>query len=104
MSMKVVYLKDTPDHEVGWVGFISRSLGRRLCQQEVAIPWSIRNYHAGYNEMVEAKKREEEKERVKAEAKAEKDKIKEIVSAKKKPGRKKAVSVEAEERELAITL
>jgi len=102
MSMKVVYLKDTTDHKAGWEGFISRQLGRTLCQQEITIPWSIRNYHAGYNEMVEAKKREEEKERVKAEAKAEKERIKKLVSAKKKPGRKKSISISAENREMAV--
>ena len=101
MSMKVVFLKSTPDHEVGWVGFISRSLGRRLCQQEVTIPWSIRNYHAGYQDMLKAERDREEKERVKAEAEAEKEKMKELVSAKKKSGRKKAVSASAETREKA---
>ena len=93
MSMKVVFLKGTPDHEVGWVGFISRSLGRRLCQQEVTIPWSRRNYHSGYQDMIKAKMDREEKERAKAEAKAEKER--------KKAERKKAVSAKTEAREKA---
>ena len=91
MSMKVVFLKDTPEYKTGWSGFIPRTLGRRLCHQEIAIPWSIRHYHAGYQEMLKA---ENEKEK--------KDKTEKLVSAKKKPGRKKAVLVDAEKRETAV--
>jgi len=102
MSMKVVFLKDTPDHKAGWAGFIPRQLGRRLCHQEIAIPWSIRHYHSGYQDMKKVEREKEEKERAKAEAKAEKERKKELISAKKKPGRKKAVLVDAEKRETAV--
>ena len=120
MTMKVVFLVDSIDHKAGWDGFISRQLGRRLCQQEIAIPWSIRHHHAGYQEMLKARKDKEEKERAKAKAdkeaekervetekqaealKERKEKTEEIVSAKKKRGRKKAVSVSVEARETAI--
>ena len=82
MSMKVVYLKDTPDHPEGWEGFIPRSLGRRLCQQEVVIPYSVKDFHSGYKEMMT--KMRVEKKPVKA-------------------PRKKAVSAKVETREKAIT-
>ena len=82
MSMKVVFLKDTIDHKAGWEGFISRSLGRRLCHQEITIPYSIKDYHLGYLEMIKKKR------------------------GKKKPvkdPRKKSVSTKVETREKAIT-
>ena len=80
MSMKVVYIKDTPEHKAGWEGFISRSLGRRLCQQEITVPSSVKDYHSGYLEMIKKKR----KKPIKA-------------------PRKKAVSVKSETREKAIT-
>ena len=40
MSMRVVFLKDHGDYKEGFQGFISRQLGRRLCQQMITIPWS----------------------------------------------------------------
>ena len=82
MSMKVVYIKDTPDHKAGWEGFISRSLGRRLCQQEITVPSSIKDFHLGYLEMIKKKRGKKKPE---------------------KEPRKKAVSVKSETREKAIT-
>ena len=82
MSMKVVYIKDTPDHEAGWEGFISRNLGRRLCQQEITVPYSVKDYHLGYLEMMKKKRGKKKPE---------------------KEPRKKAVSAVAETREKAIT-
>ena len=80
MSMKVVYIKDTPEHKAGWEGFIPRSLGRRLCQQEITVPSSIKDFHLGYLEMVKKKR----KKPIKA-------------------PQKKAVSVKSETREKATT-
>jgi len=82
MSMKVVYIKDTTDHKAGWEGFIPRSLGRRLCHQEIVVPHSIKDFHLGYLEMIKKKR----------------DKKKPV-----KEPRKKAVSVKSETREKAIT-
>ena len=81
MSMKVVYIKDTPDHKAGWEGFIPRNLGRRLCQQEITVPYSVKDYHLGYLEMI----------------KKQRGKNKPI-----KVPRKKAVSVLSETKETAI--
>jgi len=80
MSMKVVYIKDTPDHKAGWEGFISRSLGRRLCQQEITVPSSVKDFHLGYLEMIKKKRKKP-----------------------KKDPQKKAVSIKSETREKAIT-
>ena len=80
MSMKVVYIKDTPEHKAGWEGFISRSLGRRLCQQEITVPSSVKDFHLGYLEMMKKKRKKPIKD-----------------------PRKKAVSVKSETREKAIT-
>ena len=82
MSMKVVYLKDTPDHKAGWEGFIPRSLGRRLCQQEIAVPYSVKDIHLGYLRMMKKKRGKKKPE---------------------KEPRKKAVSAKVETREKAIT-
>jgi len=65
MSMKVVFLKDTMDHKAGWEGFIPRSLGRRLCQQEITVPSSIKDFHLGYLEMMKKKRKKPEKEKPK---------------------------------------
>ena len=106
MSMKVVYLKDTPDHKVGWEGFIPRTLGRTLCHQNITIPAFGKEKDARYVELLESRAKEkadrEAKER--AERKAARGLVESENKKPKKTGRKKAVSVEAEERELAITL
>ena len=62
MSMKVVFLKDTTDHKAGWEGFIPRSLGRRLCQQEITVPSSIKDFHLGYLEMIKKNRKKPKKE------------------------------------------
>ena len=82
MSMKVVYLKDTQDHPAGWEGFIPRTLGRTLCHQGITVPYSVKDFHSGYLEMI--KKKRGKKKPVKA-------------------PRKKAVSAKVETREKAIT-
>ena len=52
MSMQVVILRNATitgtRYETGWEGFIPRSLGRKLCQQGIAIPWSIKDNHPMY--------------------------------------------------------
>ena len=80
MSMKVVFLKDTTDHKAGWEGFIPRSLGRRLCQQEITVPSSIKDFHLGYLEMIKKNRKKP-----------------------KKDPKAKAVSKKVETREKAIT-
>jgi hypothetical protein len=63
MSMKVVFLKEHNDHINSEYykpldeTFISRTLGRRLCQQEIAIPASIKKDHVGYNALLKKIKR-----------------------------------------------
>lgn len=99
MSMKVVFLKGYNDYlqaieykpldEV----YIPRQLGRRLCQQGVTIPWSIKNDHAEYLKLLQAKKEPESEP--KAEVKVEK-------KPKKKTGRKKAISRKASTRSKAV--
>ena len=124
MSMKIVFLRDYPDYEVGWEGFVSRSLGSRLCYQEIAVPYSIKDHHAGYKAMIkkkeedkreaerEAKEKKEkaeleakEKAEQKAKEKAEREAEKKIKALKKKDAtdRKTAVSKKAETREKSIS-
>ena len=102
MSMKVAFIKDYPDYEAGWEGFIPRSLGSRLCYQEIAVPYSIKDHHAGYKAMIKKKeeaKREAEREvkekaELEAKEKAELDAEKKIKDLKKKDadGRKTTTS------------
>ena len=120
MSMKIVFLRDYPDYEVGWEGFVPRSVGSRLCYQEIAVPYSIKDHHAGYKAMIkkkeedkreaerEAKEKKEkaeleakEKAEQKAKEKAEREAEKKIKALKKKDAtdRKTAVSKKAETRE-----
>jgi hypothetical protein len=80
MSMKVIFLKPHVDHKALDEVFISRSLGRRLCQQEIAIPSSVKDVHAGYQALMK-KKRKKKK------------------TIPKKQTKKRAVSVKSESRE-----
>ncbi len=43
MSMRVVFLKDHGDFKAGFEGFIPRPLGKAVCQQNVAIPWCMKD-------------------------------------------------------------
>ena len=90
MSMKVVFIKDSNNYKEGFEGFIPRQLGRRLCQQGITIPWSLKDYSPEYKAMVKRKKK----------AAAEK-KEKAVKKPKQKP-REKAVSKKVETREKAI--
>jgi len=105
MSMKVVYLKDTPDHKVGWEGFIPRTLGRTLCHQNITIPAFGKEKDARYVELLESRAKEkadrEAKER--AERKAARGLVESENKKPKKTSRKRAVSVKSETREKAIT-
>ena len=113
MSMKVAFIKDYPDYEAGWEGFIPRSLGSRLCYQEIAVPYSIKDHHAGYKAMIKEKekdKREAEREvkekaELEAKEKAELDAEKKIKALKKKDAvdRKTTTSKKVEAREKATT-
>ena len=109
MSMKVVYLKDTPDHKVGWEGFIPRTLGRTLCHQDITIPAFGKEKDARYIELLESKAREKADREAKenadreanavAERKAKADKLlkdkeaaaKETAESKPAKGRSRAV-------------
>ena len=111
MSMKVVFLKDYPDYEAGWEVFVPRSLGSRLCYQEIAVPCSIKDHHAGYKAMIkekakrEAEREAKEKAELEAKEKAELEAEKKIKALKKKDadGRKTTTSKKVETRETAIT-
>ena len=113
MSMKIIYLKDTPDHKAGWEGFVLRPLGQRLCYQEIAVPYSIKDHHAGYKAMIkkkeedkrEAEREAKEKAELEAKEKAELDAEKKIKALKKKDAvdRKTTTSKKVENRETATT-
>jgi len=106
MSMKVAFIKDYPEYEAGWEGFVPRSLGSRLCYQEIAVPYSIKDHHAGYKAMIKKKEREaKEKAELEAKEKAELDAEKKIKALKKKDAvdRKTTTSKKVEMREKAIT-
>ena len=62
--------------------YISRSLGRVLCQQEITIPISIKGEHIGYQALVKASNPK--------------------ATPKKKPARKKAVSKKVKTRKKAV--
>ena len=109
MSMKVAFIKDYPEYEAGWEGFVPRSLGSRLCYQEIAVPYSIKDHHAGYKAMIkekekakrEAEREVEKKEKAESEAKEKAD----LKALKKKDAadRKTTTSKKVEAREKATT-
>ena len=78
MTMKIVYLKDTPDHPAGWEGFISRTLGRALYHQNITIPAFGKEKDERYIELLESRAREkadrEDREKSDREARAEAEK------------------------------
>ena len=82
MSMKVVFLKPYEDYandityEVFDEVYISRTLGRRLCQQEITIPISIKDEHIGYNALVKASKPKAEPRKTAPRKKAVSKKVK----------------------------
>ena len=94
MTMKVAFIKDTPDYPAGWNGFVSRQLGRTLCYQNIAIPDFGKEKDERYIAIIRAKKKAERE----AKEKAERLDLKK----QKKTNRKRAVSVKAETREKAV--
>jgi hypothetical protein len=83
MSMQIVFLKKHMEYKRGMECFVSRSVGRRLCQQEIAVPSSIKHYHKDYNAMID-----EDRKKVK------------VIPKKKRKA--KAVSKKAETRKKTI--
>ena len=109
MSMKVVYIKDTPDHPAGWEGFIPRTLGRALCHQNITIPAFGKEKDARYAELLESRSREkadrEAKEKADREAKAvaeKKAKTDKLLKDKEEAEKEKAESKPAKARSRAV--
>jgi len=104
MTMRIVYKEIHDGHKVGKWYFTERSLARRLCEQGKAIPYqqhldeiyNAEQEKIAVKEKADAKRVEEEKEKVKkiADAKLEKEKA----DAKVKEDKEKA-DVKVEEKE-----
>ena len=43
MTMKLLILKDSGDYKAGYEGFVPRPIGKKMCQEKVAVPWSMRD-------------------------------------------------------------
>lgn len=109
MSMKIVYLKDTPDHPAGWEGFIPRTLGRTLCHQGITIPAFGKEADARYIALLksragekvdrEAKENAEREAMAVAERKAKADKL---LKDKEEAAKEKADSKPAKGRSRAV--
>jgi hypothetical protein len=85
MTMRVYFLKDFGDHKTGNDLLIPRDQARKLCEQEIAVPWSVKQRLDALN--VEETPPEPGK----------KDK------PKKKRGRNKAISTKTVTMETAVT-
>jgi len=102
---QVVFLELFEQYENGKSYNLERTLANGLCKKNICVPFTV---HQEMLRNAEQKKKEkvEAEEKAKAEAdekaEAEKKRIKKLVSAKNKPGRKRAVSVKAETSEKAI--
>ena len=101
MSMKVVYLKDTPDHKVGWEGFIPRTLGRALCHQNITIPAFGKEKDGRYIELLESRAKENADREAKAEAE-KKAKADKLLKDKEEAEKEKAESKPAKGRSRAV--
>lgn len=71
MTMKVYFKKDKDGHKRGEACFVERSLGRRFCENGVAIPYQ-QHLDNVYDAEQAAKKAEEKKEAEKIKADEEK--------------------------------
>ncbi len=104
MSMKVVFLKDYMEYKAGFEGFIPRTLGSRLCDQKVTVPWCMKDRISPAEKAAitkaknlaekEAKRKAKEEKKAKAErkAKAEKAKADKLKEASLKPKAENAFS------------
>ena len=107
MTMKIFFLKDTGKYKAGYEGFIDRTLGKKLCQEGVAVPWckkdKISPAQAKAMKKAEAEAKRIAKEKEKEEkAKAQKEKAEKLLKDREKAESEKAVSKKAKIRGRAV--
>ncbi len=91
MTMRVVYLRDHDGHKADKEYFVERTLGRRLCENGVAIPF------------VDYEKKQEAAAEARAKAEAEKKaKAEKLLKEKEAATREMAVSKKAKTRSKAV--
>ena len=81
MTMKIYFDKQKDGYEIGWSGFVERSLACRFCESGIAVPFGV--HEAREEAAKEARKADLLKKREEAKA--------ENATSKKAPKRSKAV-------------
>ena len=60
MSIRIIFLKDYKEHIAGEDRFIPRTAARKLCHQEIAVPWSVKDESKLYQEFISVQKVEKQ--------------------------------------------
>jgi hypothetical protein len=97
MTMKLLVLKDSGDYKAGYEGFVPRPIGKKMCQEKTAVPWSMRDRISKADvkalKQVEADAKRAAKKKAKEEkAKEEKAKGDELLKESLKPKAETAFS------------
>ncbi len=88
MTMKLLILKDSGDYKAGFEGFVPRPIGKKMCQEKTAVPWSMRDRISKAD--VKALKQVEADEKRAAKKKAKEEKAREEEAKEKKAKEEKA--------------
>ena len=101
--MHVVYLQDHDGHKKDKDYIVEPTLGRRLCNNGVTIPYvtHVENLKAEKEERAKSEAKAEAEKEAKRKA-AEKAKIEKLLKKKEKPKREKAISAKTTKREKSI--
>ena len=108
MTMKLLILKDSGDYKAGYEGFVPRPIGKKMCQEKTAVPWSMRDRISKADvkalKQVEADEKRAAKKKVKEEkAKAEAEKEAEEKAAEKEKADKLLKDKEMAKSEKAVS-
>ena len=99
MTMRIVFQKDKDGYKIGQDCFVERSLARRFCNNDIAIPYQ-QHLDNVYDAEQTAKKAEEKKEAEKI--KADKEKKAELLKQKETEKKEKAESKKPSSAERAV--
>lgn len=94
--MRLHFLKDFDGHKEGANEFVELSLGRRYCENGIAIPY------ADYLEQVEREKREAEEKAAAEKKAAEEQKAKDLLEKREAAKPTRATSTKASTRKKAV--
>ena len=92
MTMKILVLKDSGDYKAGFEGFIPRPLGKKMCQEKTAVPWSMKDRISPAEKSATPKAKNLEKKEAKKKAKEEKAKADKLLKESTKPKAENAFS------------